>query len=137
MTNPAKQQQLLTLPAGTVLRVSHGWYDHVGLLSDRYSVGERAVMSFSAQAGGFLEEPYSTFARNQAVSVDGYLGTLPPWMVLQRARMKAGGLYSWTTFNCEHFVRFAHGIPIESPQLQRWTFALGSVSFLAVAFRGA
>lgn len=127
------QKPLWALSAGTVLRVSQGWYEHVGLLSDRYIAGERAVVCFSAQAGGFVEEPYSTFSRCQVVYVEGYFGSLPPWMVMQRARLKHGQPYSWTEFNCEHFVRYAHGVLIESPQLKRWTFAAGVVGFLALA----
>lgn len=126
------QQSLWALPAGTVLRVSHGWYDHVGLVSDRYKSGELAVVSFSATAGGLVEEPYSAYSRGQVVYVDGYFGSLPPGMVLQRARLKHGQPYSWTEFNCEHFVRYAHGVLIESPQLKRWTFAAGIVGFLAL-----
>lgn len=133
MTYFQRHQPLWALPAGTVVRVGHGWYDHVGLLSDRYIAGVRAVASFSAQAGGFIEEPYTVFSRGRVVYVDGYFGSLPSWLVLQRARLKAEHTYSWTEFNCEHFVRYAHGVLIESPQLKRWTLAASAVGVLAFA----
>lgn len=33
------------------------------MLGDRAVAGERSVMAFSAQAGGFVEQPYMSFAR--------------------------------------------------------------------------
>lgn len=129
-------QPVWALPAGTVVRVSHGWYQHVALLGDCVTQGERSVLAFSAQAGGFSEQPFSIFAKGRSVTVEGYLGGLPPAAVMRRARLKQGQAYSWTNFNCEHFVRYAHGVPIESPQLRQWAF-LGSVlGFLALAARG-
>jgi hypothetical protein len=120
------QQNIWTLPAGTVIRVNCGLYDHVALLSDWPINGERGVLSLSAQHGGLVEESISAFSARKTVTVDGYLGATPPAMVMQRARLKRGQAYSWTEFNCEHFVRYAHGVPIESPQLQKWA-ALGGV----------
>lgn len=124
------------LPAGTVLRVSHDWYHHVALLGDGVIQGEPSVLAFSAQAGGFTEQRFSVFARGRSVTADGYLGGLPPATVMQRARLKQGQAYSWTDFNCEHFVRYAHGVAIESPQLRQWAFLGGVVGFFALATRG-
>lgn len=50
MTMSPIQQNIWALPTGTVIRVSHGWYDHVGLIGERPIKGERSVMAFSAQA---------------------------------------------------------------------------------------
>lgn len=127
------------LPVGTVIRVNNGLYSHVGLLGDRFINGERSVLSFSAEAHGFNEEPFSAFSRGRPVVCDGYLGNLPPAIVMWRARMKAGQAYSWLSFNCEHFVRHAHGVPAESPQLQQATVVLGALglAFLARKFMRA
>lgn len=133
---PTQIQQIWALPVGTVIRVSHGWYHHVALLGDGVIQGERSVLAFSAQAGGFIEQPFSAFALGRSVTADGYLGGLPPASVMQRARLKQGQAYSWTEFNCEHFVRYAHGVPIESPQLRQWAFLGGVVGFFALAARG-
>lgn len=124
-----------SLPAGTVVRVSHGWYDHVALVGDRVVRGERTVFSFSAKAGGIVEEPYSVFASGREVSIDGYLGGLPSETVMQRARLKRGQGYSWTEFNCEHFVRYAHGVRVESPQLRKFALLGGVVGFFALVAR--
>jgi hypothetical protein len=47
------------------------------------------------------------------------MGNLPPEVVLHRARSIQGRACSLTDFNCEHFVRHAHGVEIKSPQLLR------------------
>ena len=121
---------------GTVIRVWSGLYEHVGLLGERTWYGERTVLSFSPDKGGFCEEPYSQFAKGSPVRTQGYLGVLDPWMVLSRARAMRGRRYSWTAFNCEHFVRLAHGVAVESPQLQGGVFVAGLIGMLAMAGRG-
>lgn len=127
-------QLLWGQPAGTVIRVNTGFYNHVGLLGDRFINGERGVLSFSAKAKGFVEEPLSVFAGGHPVVCDGYFGNLPPTTVMWRARLKAGQPYSWLDFNCEHFVRYAHGVRVESPQLQQVSAVLGvaGLAFLAL-----
>ena len=130
-----RQQDIWGLPAGTVVRVRHGFYEHVAMLGEQTIGGERVVVSFSAQAGGFVEEPFSIFARGQTVVIEGYLGVLPPAVVMQRARLKRGLAYSLSDFNCEHFVRYAHGVSVESPQLRQWAFLGGLVGILALAAR--
>lgn len=135
MIHTTRQQDIWELPAGTVMRVRHGCYEHVAMLSELAIGGERAVVSFSAHADGFVEEPFSIFARGQTVVIEGYLGVLPPVVVMQRARMKRGQAYSLSDFNCEHFVRHAHGVAVESPQLRQWAFLGGVVGILALAAR--
>ena len=50
------------------------------------------------------------------MNVIGYLGNLSPQQVLQRARSRIGE--TWNLFwNCEHFVKWAHGLRPRSPQL--------------------
>jgi hypothetical protein len=135
MIHTTRQQDIWELPAGTVVRVRHGFYEHVAMLGEHAIGGERAVVSFSAQADGFVEEPFSIFARGQTVVIEGYLGVLPPVVVMQRARMKRGQAHSLSDFNCEHFVRHAHGVPVQSPQLRQWAFLGGVVGILALSAR--
>jgi len=126
------QQNLLALPAGTEVRVRHLFFSHVGMLSDRFIGGERGVLAFSAKAGGLIEEPLSVFAAGKDVEFIGYPGGLPPETVMQRARGRRGLKYDALGFNCEHFVRYAHGLPVESPQLKFWVRASGTVVALAI-----
>ena len=120
------------LRVGTVIRVAHDWYHHVALVGDRLSGGERTVLAFSAEAKGFIEQPFSAFARERAVTVEGFLGSLAPEVVMQRARSTRGKPYSWIDFNCEHFARFAHGVDIVSPQLHGWASLAGLLGLMAV-----
>jgi hypothetical protein len=128
-------QDMWTHPAGLVIRVRHGWYDHVAMLGDGAIDGERSVVAFSAQAGGFVEQSFTSFARGQEVIVEGYLGALPPAVVMRRARMKRAQPYAWMSFNCEHFVRYAHGVDVESPQLRQWAILGGVAGLLTLAGR--
>jgi hypothetical protein len=119
------------LPPGTVVRVNHGLYDHVGLLGDQWINGERTVISFAAKTGGLIEERFSQFSAGRHVTSDGYPGVLPPSIVLRRARGLQQRPYAWLTFNCEHFIRHAHGIPEESPQLRQWLVAAALLGVFA------
>jgi len=63
------QSTFLTLPPGTIVRVSNVLYEHVGMLGDRLINGERAVIVFSAHAGGFEEVPLSRFGGGRPVTL--------------------------------------------------------------------
>lgn len=125
------QQNVWTPLEGSVIRVGCALHDHVAFLGDGVVDGERSVLSFSAQTAGPAELSMSAFAASRTVTVDGYLGGSTPEAVMPRARAKREQSYSWTEFNCEHFVRYAHGVPLESPQLQQWTFMGGLLGVLA------
>jgi hypothetical protein len=120
MTRIANLLNLPHLLPGTVLRVNRGLYDHVALLGDYAWSGERQVLSFGPTPKCLVEIPFRTFAGASQVSIDGFLGQLAPHEVLARAReLGEQRKYSWMFFNCEHFVRAAHGVGIESPQVGR------------------
>jgi len=98
-------------------------------LGDGYIDGERSVLAFSAKARGLVEQKWSVFTESRPFKVVGYLGKLSPAEVMVRARLWKGLSYSLFNRNCEHFVRYAHGLILQSPQL-----AFASVlSLLAVA----
>lgn len=79
-----------------------------------------------------VEESLDTFRVQGDLRVDGYLGSLPPEMVLARARAKLGTSYSLFNWNCEQFVRYAHGLNQESPQLA----TVASLLILALVIGG-
>jgi len=135
MIQAPRQQGVWAHPPGTVVRVNHGFYDHVALLGEYLAYGDRNVLAFSAQARGFVEHLFNDFAGGRMVTVDGYLGKLPAEVVLQRARSAQGRAYSLIGFNCEHFVRYAHGVEITSPQLWQWALLGSAGSLLAFAAR--
>lgn len=133
MPLPKPASTFLALPPGTIVRVSNALYEHVGMLGDRLINGERTVIAFSARAGGFEEVPLSQFGGGRPVTLGDYPGGMPPAVVMQRARSRQGQAYSLFTFNCEHFVRYAHGVAIESPQLHQWAFVVGLLGLMRVA----
>ncbi len=132
MTQLAVDVSLESLQPGTVLRVKGPIYDHVVLLAEYAFVGDRTVISFGPE--GYRVTPLSMITANRAVQVDGYLGQLLPLQVLARARdLGAKWKYSWFSRNCEHFVRAAHGVRAESPQVQRAIALSAGLLFLSAA----
>lgn len=64
-----------------------------------------------------VEEPLNKFQGAGDLKMEGYFGSLPQSVVLERARAKLGSRYALIHWNCEQFVRYAHGLKLESPQL--------------------
>lgn len=102
---------------GTTLSTSRLLYRHVGILTDRLINGFPTVISSSGERGVVVEEPLDKFRGAGDIRVEGYLSSLPHEVVLERARGKVGTQYSLISWNCEQFVRYAHGLIPESPQL--------------------
>jgi hypothetical protein len=122
---------LATLPAGIVVSTHRGLYRHVAILTEPRPGQERRVLSLNPEAQR-VEEPLSVFGGGQPVMFHAPPADTPAWIVLARARSGLHPRYSWTEFNCEHFVCFAFGVPLKSPQLQRIAAiaALMTASFL-------
>lgn len=107
------------LSVGDVIHINRNLYHHVAVVSDHFIGGEAALISISGQPGHIFEQRFSQLVQNDPWSNKGYLGSLPPYEVIQRARQMEHQPYSLGTWNCEHFVRVAHGLPAESPQVQQ------------------
>ena len=114
--------QLPAFAAGTVVRADRGLYTHVGILAELVPGRERNVISLNP-ATQMLEEPLSVFGRGQPLVLEPPLSSLHPSLVLARARSGTHPLYSWMEFNCEHFLCFAFGVELRSPQLHRFAAA--------------
>ena len=72
-----------------------------------------------AIGAAWVEEPLSQFANGKNPRIVNYPGTLPPQIVLARARSYLYSEYRLFSWNCEHFVRYAHGLKMTSPQISR------------------
>lgn len=121
-----------SLAPGTVIAVWVGPIQHVGVVSDRMHGSHPNVISNSHRAGRVIEEPLPVFAGGRPVNVVGYLGNLSPQKVLQRARSRIGE--TWDLFwNCEHFVKWAHGLRPRSPQLVAGVILMCAFAVLLVA----
>jgi len=106
-------------PLGAVVGTRIGFLphpQHVGILAP-HPVWGRTVISF--KPWGKVEEPPHLFTAWKPFDSVSYPGSLPWQRVVQRARdavpMRP---YNLIRFNCDHFVRFCHGVRIESPQVR-------------------
>ncbi len=124
-------------PPGTIVSAGRGLYRHVGLLTEVVHGHPRRVISLNPGPLGYqvVEEDLAQFARGQDVTVMSLWGGLPGEEVLRRARSGQHQPYAWTLFNCEHFVRFAHALPLESPQLKAWALLGGLAAIMLVGSR--
>jgi hypothetical protein len=118
---PAVFNHLPGIAAATVASVDRGLYRHVGLLTEPVPGFERRVLSLNPGPPGeqLREEALSAFRHGQPVTLLPPWSDLPAWAVLARARGSVLPSYSWTEFNCEHFLCHAFGVPLRSPQLAR------------------
>lgn len=116
---------------GTVLAVDFFPVTHVGI-----ATGRGWVISNSRARGGVYEESLRDFSDGRPIRVLGHLGNLPASRVVERARSKIGERWSLFSNNCEHFVRWAHGVKVASPQLENAVKAVGFFALLLVAVGG-
>ena len=103
---------------GTVVSMMVGPIEHFGIVSDQLIGGVPHIISNSKRTGLVCEEPVSIFANGQNLKTYDFSGTLNPSAVVSRARTKIGSAYDLIGWNCEHFIRWALGMKVESPQLR-------------------
>jgi len=109
------------LEPGTVIAIRYAMYKHFAIVSDRISHGMPKLISLSYRTKGIHEEPWHVVAGKRRIETSLIKGSYPKEVVLSRARdcMNKNIKYELLTFNCEHFVRYAHGLPVESIQVKR------------------
>lgn len=117
INNIASNINPMAIRPGTILSTSRLGYRHFGISTDRYVNEWPIVISNSGSHGKVVEESLEQFKEQGDIKVEGYWGALPPHEVLARARAKLGSHYFLFNWNCEHFVRFAHGLEPKSPQI--------------------
>ncbi len=124
------------LVPGTVIAVCYPMYKHFAIVSDRLDKTNHLpkLISLSYRTGKVEEEPWHVVVGDKSIKKSFIHGKLPKQAVLARARtcIDKDVRYELFTFNCEHFVRYAHGLPIESIQVKRAFYgaAAGAVSCL-------
>ena len=94
----------------------NGFWQHVGILVPDDQFGfRRSVISRTQK--GLIRQPVEEFAGGKYFSSVDYPGDLPWWMVVERAELAVVNRpYHATDSNCDHFVRYCHGVKEESPQ---------------------
>ena len=136
-TTPKKKHSISLLP-GDVIAVRYPMYKHFAIVSDQedtfHGVTTPNLISLSYRTGTVQEESWHIVVGNKAVEKSTISGNKPSRSVLSRARtcMQLGIQYDLLTFNCEHFVRYAHGLAIESIQVKNTLYgaAIGAASCL-------
>jgi hypothetical protein len=104
---------------------------HVGILAPHPFWGH-SVISFGPR--GIIEEPAWQFAKGEPFDSISYPSHLPWQIVVQRAREAATVRpYSSIDFNCDYFVRYCHGLKLESPQVN----AIALLAFVGVGLAWA
>ncbi len=111
---------------GTVIFVTIGLIKHYGIISGINELGEILVISNSKARRCVTEEPLGEFSLGRQTIVDGYPSNCDPRDVVARARSQLGIKYDLFSDNCEHFVRWAHRLKPESPQLQLFSVLAGA-----------
>lgn len=115
---------------GTTLRVDQGFYWHFGIVGF-----DGQVIHNSKEKGRVVAEPLLQFADGKEVLACEQIGS-PNWLVaLQRAYSAIGTPYDLWQRNCEHFVRWAHGLIAQSPQIQRAVLIASGLTLSTAARR--
>lgn len=125
---------VLSVPVQTEV----GVINHKGLLGDRLGPDDLPTVIHAAKL--FEQIIESTMSEYLLMAVgplssEGYPGLLPPHEVLARARSQI--TKPWRLWhNCEHFVAWAHAVPVRSPQLRTAVKKVGMTAGLVAALVG-
>ncbi|OJT95938.1 MAG: hypothetical protein BGN82_04330 [Alphaproteobacteria bacterium 65-7] len=111
MPVPINVFEATLFPAGEILSVGTS-PEHFGILT-----GQQTVISASKVHGRIIEEPIWQFAAGQQIFAHGVWSNQPPQQTMAIARSQLGQPYRLFNNNCEHFVRYCHGLERKSPQL--------------------
>lgn len=105
---------------GDVVVTKFGLYEHWSLVSDRVCErGKPMLISATQRNGTVQEESWDKTTENKPTSVVS-IGSIKETVdVLRDARSMIGEWqYSLTSQNCEHFVKWALGLKVESVQVK-------------------
>ncbi len=106
---------------GAVIEVCYPIFKHYAIVSDRSVDGRPTLISLSRRTNAVTEEPWGQVTQGRRINISAIQGQLPGDIVVANARacIKANDLrWNLLTFNCEHFVRLVHDLPVESTQVQ-------------------
>ena len=109
------------LTPGTVIAIRYPLYKHFAIVSDRNIDKLPQLISLSNRNKGVREESWQTVVENRTIERSSINGSLSMEEILSNARscINKNIKYKLFTFNCEHFARYVHGLPIESVQVKQ------------------
>jgi len=103
--------------AGTTLRLDFGTYFHYGI-----SDGKGSVIHNSKKYLKVTKESEEKFAEGKNIQLSDISSQDPDGAVV-RAKQYLEMPYNLISNNCEHFVRLAHGLEVESTQIKQYLVA--------------
>ncbi len=112
---------------GTTVKIWCATYWHFGLVDQ---TGMRVIHN-SKKHGKVVRESLAAFAGDADVHVCQEVFSRNVFAAIQRAENAIGMAYDLWKANCEHFVRWAHGLEPASPQLQRALATAAGLALLA------
>ena len=116
-----KSTQSKLLTPGSVIAVRYPMYKHFAIVSDKNDDEDMPnLISLSYRNHGVKEESWNTVVGSHNFETSLIQGSDSTKVVLSRARSCIGRSikHQLLTFNCEHFVRYAHGLTVESVQVK-------------------
>lgn len=111
---------------GTTVKIWCETYWHFGLIDQ---TGVRVIHN-SKKHGKVVRESLETFASGADAYVCDEVFSRNVTAAIQRAENALGLAYNLWRANCEHFVRWAHGLEPTSPQIQRALAIAASLALL-------
>lgn len=120
--------KLSQLVLGQVVYKPKGAYLHAALVAGPIAWPFLPVLSLSPD--GVNIEHWDLTTIN--LQIGAYLSSTPYWLILERAKSVAFRRYDAVAWNCEHFVRYCHGLKPVSPQVAG-TLLLAGAAVLAYA----
>ena len=115
------------LRLGTIVGTWLAGKYHQGLVCGYAADGEPMIMSISLWKG-FATESLCQFMGPQGLAEASYPSRLQSEQILSRARSVSHRPYDLGRWNCQHFVRFAHGLSVQSPQASAAAKAVLAIS---------
>lgn len=112
---------------GTTVKIWCATYWHFGLIDQ---TGFRVIHN-SKKRRKVVRESLADFASGSDVHVCDEVFSRNATAAIQRAENAIGLAYDLWKANCEHFVRWAHGLEPASPQLQRALATAAGLALLA------
>ncbi len=111
-------------PVGTVLKVNYG-YLHYGIVDEFNQVIHNSKKHFKV-----VSESFEKFSEGKKVKISK-ITSQDQFLAIEKARKNIGQPYDLFRSNCEHFVRFCHGLKVESQQV--WVAVLGVLAIGGIA----
>lgn len=109
--------------AGDVCRIDRVLYSHYFVAS-----GNGLAIHNSKRMGCVVEETIADIAGGGLIERVPYISSTDRVAALRRMRSAIGEPYNLFSSNCEHFVRWVHGLDVQSYQVQKYTIAAASAA---------